>query len=244
MQWHYTLSSQTYGPFDEALLLQWIRTGALPSSVLVWREGMDGWKTALEAFPGAGLPIPPPPSAFATARPVPFGGFWLRFAGWILDHLLVTFAIGIIVGVFGIPTGVPDTFDLHPTNPGLWMDQINAQIDTAALLRYNLIVYFLTWIYHAALVASPLQATVGKLAVGLKVVGPDGGRVSFLRATGRYFAREFCSGCLTMGFGYFLVPFDDRRRALHDRMAGTLVVARATPPAAVAALNGRTAPRA
>ena len=77
-----------------------------------------------------------------------------------------------------------------------------------------------------------------------KVVGPDGGRVSFLRATGRYFAREFCSGCLTMGFGYFLVPFDDRRRALHDRMAGTLVVARTTPPAAVAALNGRTAPRA
>ena len=67
MQWYYTVSSQTFGPFDEELLLQWIRTGALPSDVLVWREGKDGWEPALRAFPGAGLPRPPPP----TPRPQP-----------------------------------------------------------------------------------------------------------------------------------------------------------------------------
>ena len=240
MQWYYTVSSQTFGPFDEELLLQWIRTGALPSDVLVWREGMDGWQPALRAFPDAGLPLPPPPSA---VRPsIVFGGFWLRLLALVIDYFVVSFAIGLVVSVFSVPTGVPDSFQLDPANPGIWLDQIAGQIDTAALLRYNLLTAALTCLYHAVLVASPLQATLGKLAVGLKVVGPDGGRVSLLRAVARHLSREWVSGLLTMGFGYFLVPFDDRRRALHDRIAGTLVVARPTPPAAVAALNGRPAP--
>ena len=240
MQWYYTVSSQTYGPFDEELLLQWIRTGALPSDILVWRQGMDGWQPALRAFPGAGLPVPPPPSA---APPVAFGGFWLRLLALVLDSFIVSVAISTLVSAFAIPTGMPDSLELDPVNPGLWLEQIAKQIDTKALIRYNLLTAALTCLYHAALVASPLQATLGKLAVGLKVVGPDGGRVSLLRAVARHLSREWVSGLLTMGFGYFLVPFDDRRRALHDRMAGTLVVARPTPPAAVAALNGRPASR-
>ena len=239
MQWYYTVSSQTFGPFDEELLLQWIRTGALPSDVLVWREGKDGWEPALRAFPGAGLPVPPPPSA---APSVAFGGFWLRLLAFMLDSFIVSVAISTLVSAFAIPTGMPTSLELDPANPGRWLGQIVGQIDTRALLRYNLLTGALTCLYHTALVASPLQATLGKLAVGLKVVGPDGGRVSLLRAVARHLSREWVSGVLTMGFGYFLVPFDDRRRALHDRIAGTLVVARSTPPAAVAALNGRPAP--
>ncbi|HXM59013.1 MAG TPA: RDD family protein, partial [Candidatus Dormibacteraeota bacterium] len=49
-----------------------------------------------------------------------------------------------------------------------------------------------------------------------------GRRVSFGRATGRYFGKIVSA--LVLFVGYLMIPFSDRRQALHDLMAGTLVV--------------------
>ena len=60
------------------------------------------------------------------------------------------------------------------------------------------------------------------MAVGLRVVDEQGQRISFARATGRFFAK-FISALILM-IGYLMVAFTDRKRGLHDIMAGTLVV--------------------
>lgn len=66
-------------------------------------------------------------------------------------------------------------------------------------------------------------ATLGKMACKIKVVTPDGGRVSYLRALGRYFAKML-SGFICM-IGYIMAFFDkEEKRALHDRMCDTRVV--------------------
>ena len=96
-----------------------------------------------------------------------------------------------------------------------------------------MVAFFGFWLYCAAFESSERQATPGKLALGLKVTGLDGGRISFARATGRYFA-EILSG-LTLGIGYAVVAFSRRRQALHDMVAGTVVVRRETAAATVAA---------
>ena len=71
------------------------------------------------------------------------------------------------------------------------------------------------------LVSSSRQATVGKIAVGIVVTDEQGRRISFLRATGRWFGK-YLSGFLLIG--YLIQPFTAKRQTLHDIMAGCLVL--------------------
>lgn len=77
------------------------------------------------------------------------------------------------------------------------------------------------WLYRAGMESSSFQGTLGKLAVQIKVTDLDGSRISFERASGRYFAK-FLS-FIAFGVGYLMVGFTPRKQGLHDRIAGTLV---------------------
>lgn len=80
------------------------------------------------------------------------------------------------------------------------------------------------WIYWATMESSPVQATLGKWVFGIKVIDLEGKRISFVRATGRYFGR-----ILTMSFLIVLIPYDLLRgksaKMFHDLLARTQVVA-------------------
>jgi Tfp pilus assembly major pilin PilA len=67
-----------------------------------------------------------------------------------------------------------------------------------------------------------LQATPGKLLLRIHVTDLAGRRIGFGRATGRHFARILSS--LIFYVGYLMAAFTWRRQALHDMLAGTLVV--------------------
>jgi uncharacterized RDD family membrane protein YckC len=92
----------------------------------------------------------------------------------------------------------------------------------AADIAWMLINILVAWLYWAGMHSSRYQATVGKMAVGLRVVDYHGERITFMRATGRYLA-EILSGLL-FGIGYLMVAFTRRRQALHDLIAETFVV--------------------
>jgi len=79
------------------------------------------------------------------------------------------------------------------------------------------------WVYCATL-ESQTQATLGKLALGIRVTDLQGGRISFARATARHFAKLLA--LLPVGIGFFMVTFTDRKQGLHDLMAQCLVVTR------------------
>ena len=82
------------------------------------------------------------------------------------------------------------------------------------------------WLYFSLQESSARQATIGKLAMGIKVADLEGSRISFGRATARYFSK-FLSG-LICAVGYVMAGFTQRKQALHDMIASTLVV-RARP---------------
>lgn len=65
-------------------------------------------------------------------------------------------------------------------------------------------------------------ATPGKMALGLKVVSVDGEPLSWGKAIIRYVA-SIVSG-LILFIGYIMIAFDDQKRGLHDRIAGTYVI--------------------
>jgi uncharacterized RDD family membrane protein YckC len=70
---------------------------------------------------------------------------------------------------------------------------------------------------------SSLQATPGKLLLGMKVIDLHGRRISYWRSLGRFLGK-FLSAILWIGI--ILIAFTKRRQGLHDKIAGTLVVLR------------------
>lgn len=149
-------------------------------------------------------------AAPASGNPV-FAGFWIRVGAYMIDYIAILFAsLVVMVLVLG-------AFDAAPASAGL----------------YVLMSIVGPWLYAAFMESGRAQATLGKMAVGIKVTDLEGNRIGFGRATGRYFA-EWITG-LTLGFGYAMNLFTAKRQTLHDMMAGTVVVRREADPASVAA---------
>jgi uncharacterized RDD family membrane protein YckC len=78
------------------------------------------------------------------------------------------------------------------------------------------------WLYFAYQESSEAQATIGKRALGIKVTDEAGDRISFGRATGRYFAKIISTIIILIGF--IMIAFTRKKQGLHDMIAGTLVV--------------------
>ncbi len=76
--------------------------------------------------------------------------------------------------------------------------------------------------------SSPQQATLGKMALGLKVTDLRGEPISFGKATGRYFGKFVSELILYVGF--MMAGWTEKKQALHDIMAGTLVVKKQSLP--------------
>ncbi len=80
------------------------------------------------------------------------------------------------------------------------------------------------WLYHARMQSSPRQATYGKQFMALKVTGLGGEPISFAQATGRHFAKFLSTFALMVGF--LIAAITSKKQALHDMVAGTVVVRR------------------
>ena len=72
--------------------------------------------------------------------------------------------------------------------------------------------------------SSPRGATLGKMALGLRIVRVDGTQLSFGRATARHFAKYMVTPMVPLAIGYIMAAFTNRKRALHDILADTLVI--------------------
>ena len=128
-----------------------------------------------------------------------YAGFWLRAAALVIDYAIL-FGGGLILAVLA-----------ELSSPGAVEED-----------AYTPIVLFITWLYYALMESSARQATLGKSALGLTVTDLRGERVSFGRATGRFFAK-ILSG-LILGIGYLMAAFTEKKQALHDMMADCLVI--------------------
>lgn len=134
-----------------------------------------------------------------SGQPV-YAGFLTRFAAAFVD--------GIILNILGFAMGAAVGIALG----GDQMAQIVAQV-------MGVIV---GWLYNALLESSESQGSLGKMALGIKVVDLQGQRISFGRASGRHFAK--IPSILILGIGFIMAAFTEKKQALHDIMAGCLVV--------------------
>lgn len=122
-------------------------------------------------------------------------GFWIRVVASLIDAAVV-FTLYLVLAVV-LGEGIND---LGP-------------LETLAVqaLYYTLGV-------------SIWSTTVGKRAVGIYVLRPDGSKVSWPRAFARWLA--YIPSALLLFAGYLMVAFRGDKRGLHDLIADTVVVYR------------------
>jgi uncharacterized RDD family membrane protein YckC len=140
-------------------------------------------------------------SSRAAGRPeltaVRYAGFWVRAAAVLIDVVVLLIPLLLINRLAPLRAGEP--------------------LSAATILKS-----LVWWAYTASLHASPWGATVGKKAVGIRVVDGNGARIGFGRATVRYLAGYLSA--ILLGFGFVMVAISERKQGLHDLIADTLVV--------------------
>ena len=156
------------------------------------------------------------PPAMPTPLPAPMvsrpplivqAGFFRRWLALIVDGLILGTPIAIVAIVLGM-AGAGD----------------NQEETTGSIIQgvYYLLYLLVAPFYYALQESSSAQATLGKRALGIKVTDLKGRRISFGHAIGRWFAAAL--SYLTLYLGFLMAAFTEKKQALHDMVAGTLVV--------------------
>lgn len=141
-----------------------------------------------------------------------YGGFWIRFAAKIIDGIIMAIIQWIILiplSIIMAPSTVQNGGQGLP--PGFF-----------ALIGFQMLVGFVLPVAYNTYFIGRFGATLGKMACRLRIVTPEGGKVSYMRALGRICA-EIISYTILL-IGYIMAAFDDEKRALHDRICSTRVV--------------------
>lgn len=140
-----------------------------------------------------------------------YAGFWVRFAAWIIDMIVLSLTNALVS--FLLLGSVVMNNEAVLENPDGFINKMYIYYGI------ELVIY---WLYYAFQDSSVYQATLGKRALGLKVINEQGERLSFANATGRYFSTILSA--FTLCIGYIMIAFDSRKQALHDKLASTFVV--------------------
>jgi uncharacterized RDD family membrane protein YckC len=170
---------------------------------------------------GSAVTPPQIPASVPVPAPQRYAGFWLRFVAHLIDGIVlgIPFFVVVMVPIFllGGLRLLAHRGAVGPPDP---------VFVAAVILRlFFMMALFVVaqWLYFAGMESSARQATFGKAAMSLRVTGLTGQHLTFGHATGRYFAK-IISGLIPLGIGYFMAGFTEKKQALHDMIAGTLVL--------------------
>ena len=155
---------------------------------------------------------------FRSGDAVVYAGFWRRAAAFFIDAFLIV--IAYYAAIFGgiMLAGIDSLGALENVD----------SLGNGALGGILAVIYLaypiLSALYFVGMESSGAQATLGKMAVGIKVTDADGRRLGKGQALGRWVSHLLCYA--TLYIGYIMAGFTDRKRGLHDMVASTLVVDR------------------
>jgi uncharacterized RDD family membrane protein YckC len=129
----------------------------------------------------------------AEKKRLQYAGFWIRVVAYFLDSILLGIGNVIVIFVFDDPESIAPSF-----------------ISIAIGL-----------LYFGLMESSENQASLGKMAVGIRVGNERGERITLANALGRYLGKILSA--LVLCIGFMMVGWDDRKQGLHDKLADTVV---------------------
>ncbi len=148
---------------------------------------------------------------------VQYAGFWLRFLAYWVDFLLL-FPLGLIVqSMFGnnpfAAFGAQTLSELQRLQ-----SSPNQLASVLASMAIGIAYFFIFWVHYDG-------ATPGKKLLGIKIIRENGEKITYPVAIIRYIGFLLSSATIFFfGLGFLWVIWDKKKQALHDKIAGTLVV--------------------
>lgn len=247
MDWYYVRDGEKVGPISDVEFQAVVAKGSVIDDTLVWNKTMKEWTRYAEIsstlgaslamtadvngrscsmcgkefaddeliqFEGSQVCANCKPnfvqqirenSEISGAMVMRYAGFWRRWGAIFID--------GIIMYVINIPANLG--FQAAMAGMG----------DNTMLIPLAIVLYICMLVVPATYMIwmhGKYGATLGKKALGIKVVMSDGRPITYGRAIGRYFA-YMLSGII-LYIGYLMAAFDSEKRALHDHMCDTRVI--------------------
>jgi uncharacterized RDD family membrane protein YckC/ribosomal protein L40E len=162
-----------------------------------------------------GLKLPDTPGNVSLLR---YGGFWIRLLASIIDNLIISTFTSIISTPFLLH------FVGQLSDDSYFNSLDDHTIKTSVLIFYLILIFgtIIIQVAYETIAVGKWGKTIGKAALGLKVVKPDSSRVSYWRALGRSLARQLNQ--FTFGLTFLMVAFTQKKRGLHDYIADTVVI--------------------
>ena len=153
-----------------------------------------------------------------------YAGFWLRFVAAFIDGILLSIIDWIIL----VPILTMIGITANGGFPFSGMDPDD--LDIAAMIATITAMFGIAWIvkrvvdilYHSLMESSKFQGSIGKMALGLIVTDTNGGKLDFTKAFIRNLSKIISYFILCIG--YIMAGFTEKKQALHDMIANTLVV--------------------
>jgi uncharacterized RDD family membrane protein YckC len=236
---YYGIAGDRHGPVEFARLCALLENGRLGIDDYIWNAQDDSWLQISEIDElRPYLPEPflqdqpttePGSSAYGhEARDERmFAGFWIRAGAHLIDSFILTLPFLVWMMFLTKFLGIdPESID----SESLLADPFSTSNRemTEDMLRLQAWMYgglaIMEWLYRAGCESSPWQSTVGKRALGLFVTDNQGYRLSFLRASGRHWAKLFSQ--LPMNLGFFIIAVSKNKQGFHDMLASTYVLHR------------------
>ncbi len=153
-----------------------------------------------------------------------YAGFWLRFVAYIIDYIIIAVMQSVVImpilAMLGFGFASTSGFDFNAMSEEDVMEMIPALI--AGMSTIMTISFVIQTLYFSLMESSKYQATLGKMALGLKVIDMSGEKLDFVKALLRQVGK-IISGLILM-IGYIMAGFTEKKQALHDMLAGALVV--------------------
>ena len=148
-----------------------------------------------------------------------YAGFWLRFVAALIDGIIIGAVTWPVVAILGL--GAASSVENMES-----MDEAQAMSMAGSMMAMGFAFQFaffaIQTLYFALMESSGKQATVGKMVLGLKVTDINGNKLDFVKALVRNVSKLISSFILCIG--YIMAGFTEKKQALHDMIASTLVV--------------------
>jgi uncharacterized RDD family membrane protein YckC len=156
---------------------------------------------------------------------VRYGGFWRRFAAWLIDTIIISLILYPLIliptGIWSWEWGVP-RIQFQESFIYFYHHHYQFSIPPSKYWLLTVLSYMPSALYFALFHSSAKQATLGMRVLRLKITGYEENRISFSRALGRYLASFVTT--FTLGIGYLMIIFTRRKQALHDMISETYII--------------------
>jgi uncharacterized RDD family membrane protein YckC len=246
MSWYYGVLGQPKGPAEREELDRLARIGAVQWSTPLWQAGMPDWKSYGEVFGVEStrchecqLTVAKEATirygsldicanckstyfqkvreGLADEYAVHYGGFWTRFAAYMID--------GLVVSAFTVPLSVVNQLIIIRFMPDSDAKLRDFQSVMGPFVTIEAAFVFLALLIslgYETICVGRFGTTLGKRIFKLRVVRSDFSKVSYARAALRYFGKILSGSLLYIGF--IMAGADSEKRTLHDHMVDTRVI--------------------